>query len=102
MLVKIIDRKVVTHMTTKKTKKAVVKNQKLKTTVFWGALASSIVLLISAISLFFGVEIDSEKTQNLLVAIGAFIGALSLGGILINPKDVDSFQSMMVKKEKKK
>lgn len=66
----------------------------LRTTTFWTAIVSGVLLLAQAILRFFGVEIAEEKTAELVNAINVIITAASIGGILVNPEKVETFKTI--------
>ncbi len=66
----------------------------LRTTTFWTAIVSGILLLLQAVLRFFGIEIAEERTAELVNAINVIITAASIGGILINPEKVETFKTI--------
>lgn len=70
------------------------KNPKLRTTIFWSAIFSSALLLIQAVSAILGYTLDTEISLQLLGSVNAVVASLALGGILVDPGKVDSFQAI--------
>lgn len=73
----------------------------IRTTSFWTALASGIILLIQAVLRLFGIEVSEKNTVDLLNAVNVIITAASIGGILINPEKVDSYVKLKSNNESK-
>lgn len=74
--------------------------KKIKTTVFWSGLVSAIIIFAQSVATLFGYEIPAETIAKTLAAVNSLLAVLSFGGILINPKQVDSFQAMVTKTKK--
>ncbi|MGV7000360.1 hypothetical protein C2I27_04330 [Priestia megaterium] len=76
------------------------RKKRIKTTVFWGAIASAVLIFIQNIAAAFGYEISAETMTHLIAAVNSLLAILSLSGLLVNPKEVDSFQAMVTKVKK--
>lgn len=73
--------------------------KKIKSTVFWGALASAILLFVQNILLLFGIELPAEVVAGVMTSVNSLLSILTLSGLLVNPNEVDSFQAMVKKGE---
>lgn len=71
--------------------------KRAKTTIFWSGLGSATLIFVQSVALLFGFEIPTETSAQLIVAVNSFLGLLSLGGVLVDTKDVESFQAFKVK-----
>lgn len=71
--------------------------KRIKTTVFWSGIASSLIIFAQNIALLFGFEIPAETIAGILASVNSLLALLSLSGVLIDSKEVDSFQAMKVK-----
>ena len=74
--------------------------KKIKTTVFWSSIVSAIILFVQNIAVIFGYEIPTETIAMILAAVNSFLAILVLSGVLVDSKEVDSYQSMRMKMKK--
>jgi phi LC3 family holin len=70
---------------------------RVKTTVFWSGLFSALVLFGQALAALFGFELPEETLAQVVIAINALLGLLVVSGVLVDTKDVESFQVMKAK-----
>lgn len=73
--------------------------KRVKSTVFWGALASAILLFVQNILMLLGIELPAEVVAGVMTSVNSLLSILTLSGLLVNPKEVDSFQAMVKKSE---
>ena len=74
--------------------------KKIKTTVFWSSIVSAIIIFAQNLLLVFGYEIPTETIAKILAAVNSLLAVLVLSGVLVDSKEVDSFQAMKVKVKK--
>ena len=72
--------------------------KKVKTTVFWSGLLSAVVLFIQSIAALLGYSIAEDLLYSISTSFNGILAILAFGGILVDPKEVDSYQAMMKKK----
>jgi uncharacterized membrane protein len=73
--------------------------KRIKTTAFWGGLASAIILFAQNIGMLLGYEIPAVTVSGILASVNSLLAVLSFSGVLVNSKEVDSFQAMVKKKK---
>lgn len=69
-----------------------------RTTVFWTALISGILLFGQQVSNIFGFEITDALVSKILTAAGTLMSLLVLVGILTNSEEAEKFESKVKKK----
>lgn|GEM_PF-6338972 len=74
--------------------------QRIKTTVFWSGIASSIILFSQSVTTLLGYDIPEETIATIMAAVNSLLSVLTLSGVLVNPEEVDSFQAFKVKIKK--
>lgn len=75
--------------------------KKLKTTAFWSGIVSALILFAQNVAALFGMEIPQDMVANLLAAANSLLALLAMSGVLVNPDQVDSFQTLNHKIRKK-
>lgn len=70
--------------------------QRIKTTVFWSGIVSSLILFAQSIATLFGFEIPQATIATILGAVNSLLSVLTLSGVLVNPDKVESFQTFKV------
>jgi uncharacterized membrane protein len=71
--------------------------KRIKTTVFWSAIASAGIVLAENVAKTFGYEIPASTVANILTDANGLLALLSFAGVLVDSKEVDSFQAMVTK-----
>lgn len=74
--------------------------QKIKTTVFWSGIVSSLILFVQSVATLCGFQIPAETVAIVMAAVNSLMSILTLSGVLVNPEKVESFQAMKVKVKK--
>lgn len=72
--------------------------KKIKTTVFWSGIVSSIIIFAQSIATLLGYQVSEEMITTIMAAVNSLLAMLTLSGVLVNPEEVDSFQAMRKKK----
>ncbi|ARC67382.1 bacteriophage holin (plasmid) [Bacillus licheniformis] len=73
---------------------------KLRTTVFWGALGAAILNVVQAVAVLLGYEISQETIGNLSAVGYSVLSLLVVAGVLVSSNKVETFQAMVSKKKK--
>lgn len=74
--------------------------KKIKTTVFWSGITSALLIFIQNIALTFGYDIPTLLLAHIFTSVNSLLGFLALLGVLIDSKEVPSFQAMRLKIKK--
>lgn len=68
--------------------------KRIKTTVFWSGIVSSLIIFAQSVATLFGYEIPAETVAQIMAAVNSLLALLSFSGVLVDSKEVDSFQAM--------
>jgi uncharacterized membrane protein len=79
--------------------KKLTKNR-IKTTVFWSGIASSLIIFAQSIMTLLGMDLPAETVATVLAAVNSLLAVLTFSGVLVNPEHVESFQAMKIKATK--
>lgn len=74
--------------------------KRIKTTVFWSGIVSAVLIFAQNIALLFGYDIPATTVAGIIASVNSLLAVLSFGGILVDSKEVDSFQTMVTKVRK--
>jgi uncharacterized membrane protein len=74
--------------------------KRIKTTVFWSGIASSLILFVQSVASLLGHQISQETIATTWAAINSLLSILTLSGVLVNPEQVESFQAFKAKVKK--
>lgn len=77
-----------------------VTKSKVKTTIFWSGIISSLILFTQSIAAVSGYDIPQEAIGSFLAAANSLLATLTFSGILVNPENVESFQAFKAKMKK--
>lgn len=70
-----------------------------RTTVFWTALFSGILLFAQQVSELFGFTITNETIAGIMTALGTLLSLLVLLGVLTNSDEANTFETKLIKKK---
>lgn len=68
--------------------------KKIRTTVFWSGIVSSLILFAQSVATLLGYEIPEATIALVLASVNSLLSVLTLSGVLVNPEKVESFQAM--------
>lgn len=74
--------------------------ERVRTTVFWSGIISSLIIFAQSVATLFGYEIPEHTVATILAAVNSLLAMLTLSGVLVNPENVESFQAMKAKMKK--
>ena len=70
-----------------------------RTTLFWSALVSGILIFAQQVSLLFGFEISDDLVAQIMTAVGTLLSILVLLGVLTNSEQANAFEAKVLKKK---
>lgn len=70
-----------------------------RTTVFWTALCSGVLLLAQQVAGLLGFSITNETVSGITTAVGTLLSILVLLGVLTNSEEANSFEAKVIKKK---
>jgi phi LC3 family holin len=71
--------------------------KRIKTTVFWSGIASSLIIFAQSIATLFGYELPADTMAQIMAAVNSLLALLTFSGVLVDSKEVDSFQTFSAK-----
>jgi uncharacterized membrane protein len=74
--------------------------KKIKTTVFWSGIASSLIIFVQSIATLLGYELPADTIAQIIAVVNSLLAILSFSGVLVDSKEVDSFQNIVAKVRK--